>query len=219
MRMYTLADKPISQVKWSLAKQQKYLLVVAKYFYKIFSRRSFPALSTSALAKLLVLTWCKQVRLLATNSKGEVCDIKSKSKELFYSSVPNLRRGWWRSAELPGVHRDDEGPHPPRAEELQQAGGLGGVQAVHQAGDEGGLVIRIRIRHQSILSVVIHSSQNIPVRILIRISLNCYLIFRYISFWSEPQLNCLIRFIIENIRVTDHTIGRHCSYSERVKFF
>ena len=177
MRMYTLADKPISQVNCSLAKQQKCLL--PNIFTKYFPGGVFP--------RCPHLHWQNFRSSHGANRYGwRVRKRNIKWKKLLYFSVPNLRRGWRRSAELPGVHRDDEGPHPPRAEELQQAGGLGGVQAVHQAGDEGGLLIRIVTSHQPTLSVVIHSSQNIPVTILMRISLNCYLIFRYISFWSEP---------------------------------
>ena len=160
-------------------------IFIAKYFTKYFPGGVFP--------RCPHLHWQNFRSSHGANRYGwRVRKRNIKWKKLLYFSVPNLRRGWRRSAELPGVHRDDEGPHPPRAEELQQAGGLGGVQAVHQARDERGLLIRIVTSHQPTLSVVIHSSQNIPVTILMKISLNCYLIFRYISFWSELQLNCLI---------------------------
>ena len=91
-------------------------------------RMSFPELYTFALVKPSVLTWSIQVKI-------EIIDQKLFMFDVF--SVPNIW-WWWRwSTELPGVHRHDEGPDPQGAEDLQQAGGVGGVQTVHQEGDEG----------------------------------------------------------------------------------
>ena len=53
------------------------------------------------------------------------------------SNFADLRQRRGRPAELPGVHRHDEGPDTQGPQVLQQAGGMGRVQAVHQKGDEG----------------------------------------------------------------------------------
>ncbi len=49
---------------------------------------------------------------------------------------PDLRRRRGRAAVVPGVRGADEGPREPRAEDLQQAGGLVRLQALRQAGGQ-----------------------------------------------------------------------------------
>ena len=97
-------------------------------------RMSFPVLSISAPARHLVLTWFILV-------------IKESKYYLMYTqifaSVSNIWRWWGWPSELPGVYCHDERQDPPRPQDLQQTGGMGGIQTVYQTRNEG-IIINIR---------------------------------------------------------------------------
>ena len=101
MRMYTLADKPISQVQ-TLGK----ILSLSLSSGGVFS-------SSSHLH-----------RQASQPSHGG-------------HGLPDLRRGWRRSSQLSGVRGHDEGQDSQGPQVLQQTGGLGGIQTMHQERDEG----------------------------------------------------------------------------------
>ena len=70
----------------------------------------------------------------------------------FFSKILNHADLWQRRrrpAQLPGVHRHDEGPRAPRPQELQPPGGVDGLQEVRQAGGQVGFVLLVTGRRKS----------------------------------------------------------------------
>ena len=137
-------------------------------------RMSFPVLSISAPARHLVLTWFIPVRK----------ETKKLTQILISASVSNIWRWWGWPSELPGVYCHDERQNPQRPQDLQQTGGLGGIQALYQTRNEG-IIIDDRykiIDYWASISLRLHLPLLHNLRISLRIESLWNLRFKIVIF-------------------------------------